>query len=276
MRSVDSNLYTTEYFLTENAGYKEFNESYGDILDARYKKSLEVADVKPGMKVLDLGCGRGEVVINCAKKGAQAIGIDYSADAIALAETALKMQPEEVRKNVQFIQLDSKKLAFPGEDFDCIFLLDFAEHLYPEEFDLVLKNAFYYLKKGGRLVIHTVPNKLFFVGYTYWRFMRIFLGLILRGKERPPKNPRNQYQILMHVNEMTPFQLRKYLKANGFKKITIWLNSWGWLGVRLIHLPLSNPKVLLGRIILELFPLSLIYPLKLFFFESILCIARKE
>ena len=276
MRNVDSDLYTTEYFLVENAGYEEFNKSYGSIIDARYKKALEVADVKPGMKVLDLGCGRGEIVISCAKKGVQSIGIDYSASAIDLAKEALEKQPEEVRKNVQFIQLDGKTLAFPEETFDCIFLLDFAEHLYPEELDLVFKNAFYYLKKGGKLIIHTAPNKLFFVGYVYWRLMRIFLNILLRRKERPPKNPRNRYQILMHVNEMTPFQLRKHVRTNGFRKIKIWLHSCGWLGVRWIDSPLSNPRVLLGRIIMELFPLSLIYPLKLFFFESIWCLARKE
>jgi cyclopropane fatty-acyl-phospholipid synthase-like methyltransferase len=228
------------------------------------------------MKILDMGCGRGEIVINCAKKGTHAFGIDYSANAIALAEKALEKQPEEIRRNVKFIQLDSKTIVFPGETFDCIFLLDFAEHLYPEELDLVFKNAFYYLKKGGKLIIHTAPNKLFFVGYVYWRLMRIFLNILLRRKERPPKNPRNKYQISMHVNELTTFRLRTNLKSSNFKKIRVWLNSYGWLDVRWIHLPLSNPRVLLGRIILELFPFSLIYPLKLFFYDSIWCLARKE
>jgi len=78
-----------------------------------------------------------------------AFGIDYSADAIALAEKALEKQPVEIKKNIKLIQLDSKKIAFPEGTFDCIFLLDFAEHLYPEEFDLVLSNAFFYLKKGA-------------------------------------------------------------------------------------------------------------------------------
>ena len=276
MKSVDSDLYTTDYFLNENAGYQEFNKSCGNIIDARYKEALELADIKRGMKILDLGCGRGEIIINCAKRGAQSIGIDYSADAIDLAQMALQKQPEDVRRNAQFLKLDSKAKTFPGETFDCIFLLDFAEHLYPEEFDLVLKNAFYCLKKGGRLIIHTAPNKLFFVGYAYWRTMRIFLNLMLGRKDRPPRNPRNKYQILMHVNELTPFELKRHVKSNGFKKIRIWLNSYGWLEVRWIHPPLSNPRVLLGRIIMELFPLSVIYPLKLFFFESIWCVARKQ
>jgi SAM-dependent methyltransferase len=275
MRSVNSDLYTTEYFLTENAGWKEFNKSHGAILDERYKRALALADLKPGMKILDLGCGRGELVINCARKGIFATGIDYSASAIELAQKALQMYPEEIREKVRLMQLDSKTVTFPSGSFDCIFLLDFAEHLYPEELSQALSNALYYLKKGGRLIIHTAPNRLFFYGYAYWRLMRTILNVLLGRKERPPRNPRNEYQIAMHVNEMSPFELKKYLRKNGFNRSKIWLHSYGWLGVRWIDAPLSNPRVLLGRIILELFPFSTFYPLKLFFYDSIWCLAKK-
>ncbi len=275
MRQVDSKLYTTEYFLTENAGWEEFNRSCGATLDERYKRALALADLKPGMEILDLGCGRGELVINCARNGARATGIDYSASAIELAQKALQAYPEAIREKALFMQHDSKSLAFPADSFDCIFLLDFAEHLYPEELSKVLSNSFYYLKKGGKLIIHTAPNKLFFIGYAYWRVMRTFLNILLGRKEQPPRNPRNEYQIAMHVNEMSPAELKKYLNASGFKKAKIRLHSCGWLGVRWIDAPLSNPRILLGRIILELFPFSMIYPLRLFFYDSIWCVARK-
>ena len=127
MRNVDSDLYTTEYFLTENAGYQEYTQSYGIIVNERYKKALELADIRTGMKILDMGCGRGEVVINCAKKGANAIGIDYSANAIPLAEKALEKHPEEIKKNVQFMHMDSKTVAFAAETFDPRLIWDNAE-----------------------------------------------------------------------------------------------------------------------------------------------------
>jgi len=72
MRNVDCDLYTTEYFLNENTGYNNFNKSFGNIIDARYQKALELADLRPGMNILDMGCGRGEIVIHCAKKGMHA------------------------------------------------------------------------------------------------------------------------------------------------------------------------------------------------------------
>jgi ubiquinone/menaquinone biosynthesis C-methylase UbiE len=275
MRGVDSKLYTTEYFLTENAGWEEFQRSCGATLDERYKRALALANLKPDMEILDLGCGRGELVINCARNGMRATGIDYSASAIELAQKALQMYPEEISSKVRLLHLDTKSVAFPAESFDCIFLLDFAEHLYPEELSLALSNSFYYLKKGGKLIIHTAPNKLFFIGYAYWRFMRTFLNILLGRKERPPRNPRNEYQMAMHVNEMSPFELKSYLKKSGFSNFTIRLNSYGWLGVRWIGAPLTNPRVLLGRIILELFPFSMICPLRLFFYDSIWCVARK-
>lgn len=39
---------------------------------------LNLADIKPGQKVYDLGCGDGRLVIAAAQHGAQAIGIEIS------------------------------------------------------------------------------------------------------------------------------------------------------------------------------------------------------
>lgn len=39
---------------------------------------LKLADIKPGEKVYDLGCGDGRLVIAAAKKGAQGIGLEVS------------------------------------------------------------------------------------------------------------------------------------------------------------------------------------------------------
>ncbi len=42
------------------------------------QKMLDLADIKPGMRVVELGSGNGEVVIAAAKRGATAIGIELN------------------------------------------------------------------------------------------------------------------------------------------------------------------------------------------------------
>ena len=76
--SLPSTLYTEDYFLTACEGYQEFAESHGEHLSRRLAAAFAVASVEPGMRVLDVGCGRGEILRHCAHLGARAYGIDYA------------------------------------------------------------------------------------------------------------------------------------------------------------------------------------------------------
>src|SRR3954469_15115857 len=73
--SVPSTLYTQEYFLTACEGYDEFIASEGEHLSRRLNAAFALANVEHGMKVLDVGCGRGEILRHCAQLGADAYGI---------------------------------------------------------------------------------------------------------------------------------------------------------------------------------------------------------
>ncbi len=42
------------------------------------RRMLELADIKPGEQVYDLGCGDGRLIFAAAKQGAQAIGYEFS------------------------------------------------------------------------------------------------------------------------------------------------------------------------------------------------------
>ena len=47
---------------------------------------LELLDVKPGERILDLGCGTGDLAKQIQEQGAEVIGIDASPDMIAKAK----------------------------------------------------------------------------------------------------------------------------------------------------------------------------------------------
>jgi SAM-dependent methyltransferase len=51
---------------------------------------LELAAIRPGERLLDLGCGDGRIAIAAARRGAQALGVDIDSARIAEAEAATR------------------------------------------------------------------------------------------------------------------------------------------------------------------------------------------
>ena len=86
---IAPDAYTEEYFRSGVEGHEAFAESAGRALSARLKRALELADPRPGQRVLDIACGRGEVVLQSARRGAYAVGVDYAAAAMAVARDAV-------------------------------------------------------------------------------------------------------------------------------------------------------------------------------------------
>ena len=75
---VASDVYDQTYFLAECEGYESFLRTDAK-LSRRLAEALRRIKIDPGMKVLDVGCGRGEIVHATWKQGAICYGIDYAA-----------------------------------------------------------------------------------------------------------------------------------------------------------------------------------------------------
>jgi len=65
---VPAEVYDEETVLSfvGEGGYHDFIASKGDRLPPRMARSLLLMDLRPGMRVLDMGCGRGEMVLHAA------------------------------------------------------------------------------------------------------------------------------------------------------------------------------------------------------------------
>src|SRR3954464_15738341 len=89
VRRIPPETYDREYFLSNTCeGADEYHTGRGlSALKARQVRHLEP---RPGKAVLDLGCGRGEVLLACARAGARVAGIDYSAAAIEISRDTLE------------------------------------------------------------------------------------------------------------------------------------------------------------------------------------------
>ena len=68
--SLPSTLYDESYFLTACEGFQEYADSEGRQLSRRLAQAFDVAGIGPGMRVLDVGSGRGEILLHCARLGA--------------------------------------------------------------------------------------------------------------------------------------------------------------------------------------------------------------
>ncbi|OFW56846.1 MAG: hypothetical protein A2V52_00710 [Actinobacteria bacterium RBG_19FT_COMBO_54_7] len=206
-KPLSPELYTHEYFTTDCEGYDLFVQGSAEISE-RIKGVLEAAGDLSGKRVLDVGCGRGELTCAAASYGAQAVGVDYSAAAIELSQQRLLVLPEKIRKKVEFFRVDAKDISFPDASFDVIFMIDVYEHLHDYEIQEVLRKTKGFLRDGGVLIIHTGPNTWFY-SYGYPIVRAVFKYILRRSL---PETLRGPYDSVMHVNEQNPISLSRDLK----------------------------------------------------------------
>ncbi|SEF65644.1 Cyclopropane fatty-acyl-phospholipid synthase [Thermomonospora echinospora] len=125
---------------------------------------IEKIAVRPGDRVLDIGCGTGGPAVRLAREtGATVVGVTISAvqveKARALAESS------GLGDRVTFQQADAMDLPFPTESFDAVWLFESIFHM-PDRIG-PLRQAAAVLRPGGRLALtdvltspaHDVPDK---------------------------------------------------------------------------------------------------------------------
>jgi ubiquinone/menaquinone biosynthesis C-methylase UbiE len=217
---VPAALYDDDYYRYSCLGSDCWRESGGRELDPLYEGVLELAGLCAGEAIVDLGTGRGELLVAALRRGAgRVVGVEYSADAVRLSHQTLAAHGLEERAEV----LHSDVRRVPADDgcADLVTLLDVVEHLAPSELDAALAEARRLLRPGGRLLIHTMPSRTIYA-VTY-RLQRAWWP---PRKRRWPADPRNRWEHLVHVNEQTPRGLARTLRRAGFTGVRVRPGDW--------------------------------------------------
>jgi SAM-dependent methyltransferase len=110
--------------------------------DAVVERMLDMAEVKRGDRVVDLGSGDGKIVIAAARRGARARGIEYNANLVALS----RRNAREAGVQADFVQGDIFQSDFSDADVVTLYLMpEMNERLLPTLLDM---------KPGTRVASH--------------------------------------------------------------------------------------------------------------------------
>jgi SAM-dependent methyltransferase len=133
-----------------NQAYAEFLSGWDEGFYAKYADTLKPA--RPGARVLDIGCGVGQVVHRLTQAGYESHGVDVSQPNI-----------QRARKISERCQLyDGKRLPFPDGHFASAGSLNVLEHV--DEPEAFIREVVRVVEPGGRVLLSS-PNFLRALGF---------------------------------------------------------------------------------------------------------------
>jgi len=159
---------------------------------SRTGSHVQILDaIRPGTRVLDLGCSQGLLAKPLREKGVRTTGVDVG-------------PPERVSRDLEaYHRRDLEEpLEIPaGREFDYVVVADVIEHVKNRE--QLLKSARRYLKPDGRLLIST-PN----IAIWFYR-----LSLLAGRFEYGPRGVLDE----THVHLFTQSTFRREVERGGFR-----------------------------------------------------------
>ena len=140
--------YTCAFFTSEECTLDEAQKNKVDLI-------IKKMNVKPGAKILDIGCGWGHIANYVSEKtGAHVVGLSISEEQIKYINKTFDTQ------HVSVINRDWRELLSPEyhQHFDAVYSIGMFEHVRYENAADYLKMVANVLKPEGRAVIHSIVS----------------------------------------------------------------------------------------------------------------------
>lgn len=171
-------------------------------------------DLKPGSRLLDVGCGRGEFLSGFMQCGVEGFGVDQSVVAQTYCPQA----------TLRISDIENEGIPYDDNFFDVVYSKSVIEHFYyPEK---MVKEVFRVLKPGG-VVITLCPDwefnyRIYFEDYTHRTpFMQSSLRdiFLIHGFDQVSVERFRQLPVLWGQGQiLLPFAELTRLLAPGFLK----------------------------------------------------------
>jgi ubiquinone/menaquinone biosynthesis C-methylase UbiE len=161
---------------------------------------LATAAPRPGDKVVDLGCGTGQLSLPLAELGARVLAVDISEEMIARLDGNAR---DRRLHSVEGIAVPIENLSLPAGSVDLVVTSYALHHLRDADKSRVVSAAYHWLRPGGTLL---VADMMFGRGGTrqdraiikskvralarkgvggWWRIAKNAYRYLLRVQERP-------------------------------------------------------------------------------------------
>ena len=150
--NIGNNLYQAmlDSRMVYTCGYWRNVNNLNDAQEAKLKLSCEKLHLKPGMRILDIGCGWGSFAKYAAENyGVNVVGITVSDEQVALGTVFCR------GLNVELRLQDYREI---NEPFDRIVSLGMFEHVGKKNYDTYMSVVNRCLKDKGLFLLHTIGD----------------------------------------------------------------------------------------------------------------------
>ncbi len=148
MLDAEHMQYSCAYFANDDMTLAEAQE-------AKLAHIAAKLNLKPGLKVLDIGCGWGGMAVFLASRAdVEVMGITLSEEQLALARQ--RAEAAGVADKVKFELVDYRDLAASGATFDRIVSVGMFEHVGVPQFETYFRACANLLTEDGCMLMHTI------------------------------------------------------------------------------------------------------------------------
>ncbi|MFJ6617565.1 class I SAM-dependent methyltransferase [Kitasatospora sp. NPDC091335] len=149
-----SMVYSCAYWTPEAKSLEAAQEAKLDLICRKL-------GLRPGTRLLDVGCGWGSLLLHAAKHyGVTAVGVSISAEQVALART--RIEEAGLSDRVEVRLQDYREIT--DGPFDAISSVGMAEHVGAEQYRVYAEGLYGLLVPGGRLLNHQIARRPDFPG----------------------------------------------------------------------------------------------------------------
>ncbi|MBW4827539.1 MAG: class I SAM-dependent methyltransferase [Clostridiaceae bacterium] len=140
------------FFDNEAMLYDEwYKTKMGNFVDEVETKCVfDLLKIKPGTKVLDVGCGTGNFSMKLARMGCKVTAIDISEEMLKVGKTKAKKE----NLDIQFYNMNVYDLQFEANCFDAVISVTAFEFI--KDTKRAIEEMFRVLNDNGQMVIGTI------------------------------------------------------------------------------------------------------------------------